>query len=119
MHQTIISQDVSLFSGTIRSNLDPLGQNSTEECLAVLKRCHLTSLLKHTATENEPTALDMLISHGSLSAGEKQLVALARAILRRTNIIIMDEATSQIDTKLDEQVRTKPRKRSVCLLVHS
>jgi ABC-type multidrug transport system fused ATPase/permease subunit len=49
--------------------------------------------------------LDMPISQGgSLSAGQRQLVALARAVLRRTNIIIMDEATSQIDSRLDDQV---------------
>jgi len=50
--------------------------------------------------------LDMPISQGgSLSAGERQLVALARAVLRRTNIIIMDEATSQIDSRLDDQIQ--------------
>jgi len=47
----------------------------------------------------------MPINGSSLSAGEKQLVAIARAILRRTNIVIMDEATSQIDSVLDDQVR--------------
>jgi ABC-type multidrug transport system fused ATPase/permease subunit len=46
----------------------------------------------------------MPITQDSLSAGEKQLVSIARAILRRTNIIIMDEATSQIDSYLDDQV---------------
>ena len=55
-------------------------------------------------SENEPTLLDMRVSQNSLSAGEKQLLALARAVLRGTNIIIMDEATSQIDTELDDKV---------------
>ena len=46
----------------------------------------------------------MIGPSGSLSAGERQLVALARAIMRRSQLIIMDEATSQIDTSLDDQV---------------
>ncbi|KAF7319859.1 P-loop containing nucleoside triphosphate hydrolase protein [Mycena kentingensis (nom. inval.)] len=106
---TIVSQDVSLFSGTIRSNLDPLGLSNDQECLDVLQRCHLTTVLKHKATAREPSILDMAVSPGSLSAGERQLVALARAILRRTNIIIMDEATSQIDSALDDQIQTTIR----------
>ncbi|KAF8167359.1 pleiotropic drug resistance ABC transporter [Crassisporium funariophilum] len=102
---TIVSQDVSLFSGTIRSNLDPLGKSTAEECLQVLDRCHLTPLLNHKSSPEEETVLDMQINQGSLSAGEKQLLALARATLRRTNIIIMDEATSQIDSNLDDQIQ--------------
>jgi len=100
----MISQDVALFSGTVRSNLDPFEQYSNVECLDVLRRCHLTALLerRHRAASN---ILDMPIDRGSsLSAGEKQLMALARAILRRTSVIIMDEATSQIDVALDEEV---------------
>ncbi|KAJ7193321.1 pleiotropic drug resistance ABC transporter [Mycena pura] len=102
---TIVSQDVSLFSGTIRSNLDPLGVNTDQECLDVLERCHLTPLLRHHASTSEPSILDMPVNQGSFSAGERQLVALSRAILRRTNIIIMDEATSQIDSHLDDQIQ--------------
>ncbi|KDR85730.1 hypothetical protein GALMADRAFT_84830 [Galerina marginata CBS 339.88] len=102
---TIVSQDVSLFSGTIRTNLDPLGVCTTEECLQVLERCHLLPLLNHEPTREEPTVLDMQITQGSLSAGEKQLLALARATLRHTSIIIMDEATSQIDSNLDDQIQ--------------
>ena len=51
------------------------------------------------------TSLDTPIGPmGPLSAGERQLVALARAIMRRSQVIILDEATSQIDTNLDDQV---------------
>ncbi|PFH52248.1 hypothetical protein AMATHDRAFT_2254 [Amanita thiersii Skay4041] len=106
---TIISQDVSLFSGTIRSNLDPLGLHTTEECLDVAERCHLPLVIKHLKTDKEPTILDMPVNQDSLSAGEKQLVALARAILRRTNVIILDEATSQIDIQLDDQIQQTVR----------
>jgi len=101
----MISQDAALFSGTVRSNLDPFEQYSNVECLDVLRRCHLTALLERRHTTS-PNILDMPIERGgSLSAGERQLVALARAILRRTSVIVMDEATSQIDVELDEEVR--------------
>ncbi|EED77407.1 predicted protein [Postia placenta Mad-698-R] len=105
---TIISQDVSLFSGTIRSNLDPFGEHSDEECMEVLDRCHLTSIFSRTIGKAEGAAitLDMPISQtGSLSAGERQLVSMARALLRRSNVVIMDEATSQIDSNLDDQIQ--------------
>ncbi|KAJ7597443.1 pleiotropic drug resistance ABC transporter [Mycena floridula] len=99
---TIVSQDVSLFSGTIRSNMDPLGEHTDEECLDVLSRCHMDSVLRYS---DMGRLLDLPISQGSLSGGERQLVALARAILRRTNIIVMDEATSQIDSNLDDKIQ--------------
>ena len=103
--KTIISQDVSLFSGTLLSNIDPFDEHSDQECLDVLERCHLLSVLSHTSNKHE-VSLDMPISQtGSLSAGERQLVAMARAVLRRSNVVIMDEATSQIDSQLDDQVR--------------
>ncbi|KAG5351693.1 hypothetical protein C0989_005206 [Termitomyces sp. Mn162] len=101
---TIISQDVALFSGTIKSNLDPLDEHIDTECLEVLERCHLSYLLDHKPSMGQTTLLDLSITPNSLSAGEKQLLSIARAILRRTNIIIMDEATSQIDTNLDDMV---------------
>lgn len=97
--------------------MDPFGEHTDQECLDVLDRCHLTSILagsSGTATPN--VTLDTPISQtGSLSAGERQLVALARAVLRRSNVIIMDEATSQIDTDLDDKVR-ETLLISLCLL---
>ncbi|TFK77428.1 P-loop containing nucleoside triphosphate hydrolase protein [Pluteus cervinus] len=114
---TIISQDVSLFSGTIRSNLDPFDEHSDVECLEVLKRCHLSNLLQNTPNTNDTSVLDMTVSQNSLSAGEKQLVALARAILRRTNIIIMDEATSQVDVVLDDKIQRTIREELASAIV--
>ncbi|KAG6817911.1 hypothetical protein H0H87_012379 [Tephrocybe sp. NHM501043] len=103
---TIISQDVALFSGTIKSNLDPLNEHSESECLDVLERCHLlATLLDHIPSTKQATPLDITITPTSLSAGEKQLLSIARAILRRTNIIILDEATSQIDSNLDDMIQ--------------
>lgn len=76
----------------------------------MLERCHLTTILRGSMqrSREDPShvSLDMPITQtGSLSAGERQLVAMARAILRRSNVVILDEATSQIDTDLDDQVR--------------
>lgn len=79
----------------------------------------MNTALHFTPSVEEPTILDMQISPGSLSAGEKQLVALARAILRRTNIVIMDEATSQIDIHLDDQVSATCWCSPVLLISHT
>lgn len=76
--------------------------------MEVLDRCHLTSIFSRTIGKAEGAAitLDMPISQtGSLSAGERQLVSMARALLRRSNVVIMDEATSQIDSNLDDQIQ--------------
>lgn len=131
---TLVSQDVSLFAGTIRSNLDPLERHTDEECLAVLERVHLLRLLRsrfvnandgdgdgeggelnqsqsqsytqlQPQSHNEPNILSMKITRDSLSAGEKQLLSLSRALLRKSQLIIMDEATSQIDLSLDDQIQ--------------
>ena len=101
-----------MFSGTLKTNIDPFDDHSEEECLSVLERCHLMSMTRASGT----SPLAMPINGSSLSAGEKQLVAIARAILRRTNVIIMDEATSQIDSLLDDQVRINYQILKICLI---
>ncbi|THH08344.1 hypothetical protein EW145_g2759 [Phellinidium pouzarii] len=102
---TIVSQDVSLFTGTIRSNLDPLGDHTDLECWDVMDRCHLIKREGNSQSQNVASLDSMISPTGALSSGERQLVALARAILRRSQLIILDEATSHIDIVLDDQIQ--------------
>lgn len=105
----------------VRSNLDPFDEHSDQECWDVLRRCHLAA--SHTAEERSQPAkrveiesLDALIAvgGGSLSAGQRQLLALARAMLRRTQVVLTDEATSAIDLDLDDRVRTTIYRSTTC-----
>ena len=76
----------------------------THESKDVLKRCHLMKSESEGGARDVVTLDSAVGNTGSFSAGERQLIALARAMLRRSKVIIMDEATSQIDNDLDEKV---------------
>ncbi|CUA73825.1 ABC transporter ATP-binding protein/permease VMR1 [Rhizoctonia solani] len=111
---TLVSQDVALFSGSVRSNLDPFNEYTDEECWDVLERCHLGrrpmlsgSGEDHLSGRILLSTLEAPVSVGGkgLSAGQRQLLALARAMLRRSAVIIMDEATSSIDLETDDQIQ--------------
>ncbi|KAF8342804.1 uncharacterized protein EI90DRAFT_3030312 [Cantharellus anzutake] len=108
---TIVSQDVALFSGTVRSNLDPFSEHTDAECWDVLERCQLgTSIRAGTPRSTHAgvvKSLDMKVSSGgsSFAAGQRQLLALARAMLRRSAFVILDEASSSIDLVTDNQIQ--------------
>ncbi|KAJ5698548.1 hypothetical protein N7462_000553 [Penicillium macrosclerotiorum] len=91
-----VSQDSLLFKGSVRLNADPTGSHTDQDILNALKSVQLLPAIQ------EKGSLDTDIDEIHLSHGQKQLFCLARAILRPGNILILDEATSNIDTKTDE-----------------
>ncbi|XP_027166717.1 ABC transporter C family member 14-like [Coffea eugenioides] len=94
----IIPQEPVLFEGTVRSNIDPIGQYSDEEIWKSLERCQLKEVVAA-----KPDKLDSLVVDNgeNWSVGQRQLLCLGRVMLKRSKLLFMDEATASVDSQTD------------------
>jgi ATP-binding cassette subfamily C (CFTR/MRP) protein 1 len=116
---TVIPQDASLFTGSLRFNMDPEDRvKDDQDIISLLSKAGLTELLKHSEGLKQP----ITENGGNLSSGEKQLICICRAILRRNKVIVMDEATANIDIiteqKIQELIKNEFKECTVITIAH-
>ena len=116
---SVLGQSPVLFSGSLRKNLDPLEEYTDDELWSAIKEVKLTSLV-----ENLDGQLDHQLFEGgeNLSTGERQLICLARTLLKRSKIVILDEPTAHVDPNTEKTiwstVHEKLKNSTVIIIAH-